>query len=222
MRGISAGCGGHAPVLDILIADDHPVIRSGLRAIFGARPDWRICGEAANGEELVALADRLQPDIVIVDYSLPVLNGIEAMRRVGKAVPKAKMLVYTMHDDDTLVREAVMAGARGYILKHEDDAALLAGVEALARGRTHFSPRVNAWLQPDRLDPRSVPHPLSTRERAVVQLVAEGESNQAIADRWGVSIKTVETQRTSAMKKLGLRSAVEVARYAIRNKLIQP
>lgn len=209
-------------MLAILIADDHPVIRSGLRAILSARPDWQVCGEAADGEELVGLAERLRPDIVIVDYSLPVLNGIEAMRRVGKAVPKAKLLVYTMYDDDTLVREAVMAGARGYILKNEDDAVLLEGIEALARGRTHFSPRVSAWLQPDRLNPQSVPQPLSSRERAVVQLVAEGESNQAIADRWGVSIKTVETQRTSAMKKLGLRNAVEVTRYAIRNKLTQP
>ncbi|MCW5627096.1 MAG: response regulator transcription factor [Burkholderiales bacterium] len=209
-------------MLDILIADDHPVVRSGIRAVLAARPDWRVCGEAATGEETVLLANQLQPEIVIVDYALPVLNGIEAMRQIRKAAPKTKLLVYTMHDDDTLVREAVIAGAQGYILKSEDDATLLAGVDALARGQSHFSQKVSAWLRPELLGGRSVPGPLTTRERAVVQLVAEGDTNQEIADRWGVSIKTVETQRASAMRKLGLRSAVDVARYAIRNRLIQP
>ncbi len=208
----------------ILIADDHPIVRAGVRAVLETQADWHICAEAGNGEVLVRLAIEHKPDVLIVDYSLPVLNGLEATRQLQKAVPKAHVLIYTMHDDNMLIRDALKAGARGYILKSEDDTELLAGVEALTMGKTYFSQRVTECLLEEFLssDKTVTFETLTAREREVVQLVAEGEPNKTIAARWGVSIKTVDTHRTAAMKKLNLRSAVDLARYAIRNKLIQP
>lgn len=208
----------------IVIADDHAIVRAGIRAILEKRRDWQVCAEAEDGEALVRVAREHSPDIVIVDYSLPVLNGVEATRQLEKAAPKARVLIYTMYDEDMLIRNALVAGARGYVLKSEDDSHLIEGVEALIKGKTYFSPRVAAYLSADSSpgENKVVSQTLTVREREVVQLVAEGESNKSIANRWGVSIKTVDTHRTSAMKKLNLRSAVDLVRYAIRNKLILP
>jgi len=211
-------------LVTILIADDHPIVRAGIRAVLETQAGWRICAEAGDGEALVRLALEHRPDVVIVDYSLPVLNGLEATRQLHKAAPKVQVMIYTMHDDDMLIRDALKAGARGYVLKCEDDAKLVAGVEALTKGKTYFSQRVTECLLEEFLtSEKSVAsETLTAREREVVQLVAEGEPNKSIAARWGVSIKTVDSHRTSAMKKLNLHSAVDLARYAIRNKLIQP
>jgi len=210
--------------LRILIADDHPIVRAGIRVVLEAQESWRLCAEATNGAEAVRLALEHQPDIVVIDYSLPVLNGVEAARQIRKAPSEAQVLIYTMHDDDMLIHEALKAGVRGYILKSEEDSELVAGVQALAKGRTHFSQRVTESLLGQFLSGEKTValQTLTSREREVVQLVAEGQSNKAIAKRWGLSIKTVDTHRTSAMKKLNLRTAVDLARYAIRNKLIEP
>lgn len=188
------------------------------------RHDWAVCAEAEDGEALVRIVREHAPDIVIVDYALPVLNGLEAIRQVQKVMPKAQVLIYTMYDDDILVRTALKAGARGYVLKSEDDEYLVNAVEALAKGKTYFSPKVADRLLDDHVPGEMVvaSETLTAREREVVQLVAEGASNKSIAGRWNVSIKTVDTHRTSAMKKLHLRSVVDLVRYAIRNKLIQP
>jgi DNA-binding NarL/FixJ family response regulator len=210
--------------LKILIADDHSIVRAGVKVVLETQGEWRICAEAADGLEAVRLALEHKPDIVVIDYSLPALNGMEAARQIRKALPNAQVLIYTMHDDDMLIHEALKAGARGYILKSEEDAELIAGVQALAKGKTHFSQRVAESLLGQLLNgEKAVPlQTLTAREREVVQLVAEGQSNKSIAKRWGLSIKTVDTHRTSAMKKLNLRTAVDLARYAIRNKLIEP
>lgn len=188
------------------------------------QPDWDVCAEAGDGGALVQLALDHQPHIVIVDYSLPVLNGLEAVRRMRSVAPRAQVLIYTMHDDDMLIRDALKAGVRGYLLKSENDEELVAAIQALIDGKTYFSQRVSECLLEEFLNGDKVvaSQTLTGREREVVQLVAEGGSNRSIAARWGVSIKTVDTHRTSAMKKLGLRSAVDLARYAIRNKLIEP
>lgn len=211
-------------VLKILIADDHPIVRAGIRAVLEAQADWCICAEAGDGGEAVGLALEHEPDVVVIDYSLPVLNGLEAARQMLRAAPKARVLIYTMHGDDMLIRDALKAGVRGYILKSEDDGKLVAGVQALAKGKTYFSQRVAECLLDEFLTGEKVvaSQTLTAREREVVQLVAEGASNKAIAARWGLSIKTIDTHRTSAMKKLNLRSAVDLARYAIRHKLIEP
>jgi len=210
--------------LRIAIADDHPIVRAGVRTVLEGQTGWVVCAEAGDGEALVRLVFAHQPDIAILDYSLPVLNGLEATRQLQKSSPKVQVLIYTMHDDEMLIRDALKAGARGYLLKSEDDDKLVAAVQALIRGKTYFSQRVSECLLDEFLGSEKVmsSQTLTAREREVVQLVAEGESNKNIAARWGVSIKTVDSHRTSAMKKLNLRSAVDLARYAIRNKLIQP
>jgi DNA-binding NarL/FixJ family response regulator len=133
-------------VLNILIADDHPVVRAGLRAVLAVQEDWRVCAEAGDGETLVRLVLELKPDIAIVDCSLPVLSGLEAMRQLQREAPQTRMLVYTMHDDDLLIRDAAAAGAQGYILKSETDETLLAAVAALARGETRLPPRMAECL----------------------------------------------------------------------------
>ena len=210
--------------LRILVVDDHPIVRAGLRAVLETQPGWYVCAEAGNGEEAVRLALEHAPDIVVIDHSLPVLNGLEAVRQVLRTRPYTRMLVYTMHDDDGLIHNALKAGARGYLLKSENDVEVVASVRALAEGKTYFSQRVAKCLLDQLLGSEKTvaSQTLTAREREVVQLVAEGESNKSIARRWGLSIKTVDTHRTSAMKKLNLRTAVDLARYAIRNRLIEP
>lgn len=210
--------------LKILVVDDHPIVRGGLRAVLETQPGWHVCAEAGNGEEAVRLTLEHTPDIVVIDHSLPVLNGLEAVRQVLRSLPDTRMLIYTMHDDDGLIRDALKAGARGYLLKSEDDREVVTSVRALAEGKTYFSQRVAKCLLDQLLSSEKTvaSQTLTAREREVVQLVAEGESNKSIARRWGLSIKTVDTHRTSAMKKLNLRTAVDLARYAIRNRLIEP
>jgi len=210
--------------VSILVADDHPIVRAGIKVVIEAQNDWRVCAEAENGREAVRLALEHKPDIALIDCALPVLNGLEAVRQIGKTLPSVQLLIYTMHDDDGLIRDALRAGVRGYLLKSEDDRELVAGIQALMKGGTYFSQRVAESLRDQMLNGAKTvsPQTLTAREREVVQLVAEGESNKAIARRWGLSVKTVDTHRTSAMRKLNLRTAVDLARYAFRNKLTEP
>ncbi|WP_244420580.1 response regulator [Mesorhizobium japonicum] len=212
------------PRIKIVIADDHPIVRSGIRAVLEQRAEWWVCGEADNGETAVRLAREHAAKIVILDYSLPVLNGLEATRIIRRTMPETEVLIYTMHEDESLIRETLRAGARGYLLKIEDDSELVAAVAALIRGQTYFSPRVSECVLQDFLDGQSdvTSRNLTNREREVVRFVSEGESNKRIAARLGVSVKTVDSHRTTAMRKLGLRNAVDLVRYAIRNKLTLP
>ncbi|RUZ73101.1 response regulator transcription factor [Mesorhizobium sp. M7A.F.Ca.US.006.01.1.1] len=212
------------PRTKIVIADDHPIIRCGIKAVLEQRAEWWVCAEAADGEAAVRLAREHAAEIVILDYGLPVLNGLEATRQIRRAMPETEVLIYTMHEDEGLVREILRAGARGYLLKSEDDSELLAAVAALNRRQTYFSPRVTEYLLDDFLSGQAVDQrpELTPREREVVRLVAEGESNKRIAARLGVSVKTVDSHRTTAMRKLDLRNVVDLVHYAIRNKLTSP
>jgi DNA-binding NarL/FixJ family response regulator len=208
----------------IIIADDHAIVRRGLRMLLEAQPGWEVCCEADNGQQAVDLVLAGQADIAILDYSLPVLNGLEATRQIRLAGPTTEVLLYTMHNNEDLIRDVLKAGARGYVLKTEDDSEIVTAVRALLRKKPYFSPQVAETLLDDFLSGGKVTasDTLSPREREVIQLVAEGKTNKAIADRWAVSVKTVETHRTAAMRKLNLRSGVELALYAVRNKLIEP
>ncbi|WP_262027396.1 response regulator [Microvirga sp. Mcv34] len=208
----------------ILIADDHAIVRRGLQALVQAQPGWEVCGGADTGQRAVDLAIEQQPDVAILDFSLPVLNGLEATRHIRVASPSTEVLVYTMHNNEDVIRDVLKAGARGYVLKTEDDGEVVNAVKALLRKKPYFSPQVAETLLDDFLSCGKVTasDTLSPREREVIQLVAEGQTNKAIADRWAVSVKTVETHRTAAMRKLNLRSGVELALYAVRNKLIEP
>ncbi len=211
----------------ILIADDHGMIRQGLRAAIAARREWEVCGEAENGRVAVELAKELRPDIVILDLTMPELNGLDATRKILAALPRTQVLIQTMHDSEALAQEVLAAGARGYLLKNDAPELLPQAIEALAAGRTFFTPKVSELVMRTLNDPSAVPAAaprsrLTPRERELVQLLAEGKSNKEAADTLGITLNTVETHRKNVMSKLQLRSASDLVRYAIRNNLAQP
>ena len=205
----------------ILIADDHEVVRSGLRAILEAHPNWEVVAEAADGKEAVARAIETQPDVAVIDYSLPLANGIEATRKIRVESPRTEVLIFTMHDNKSLIPVLLNAGARGYLLKSDARRHLISAIESLALHRPFFTAKVSEALldtlltKPNR--ERSV---LTPREQRVVQLIAEGHTGKQIARILGISLKTVETHRASVMRKLNLTSAAALVRYAIRNEIV--
>jgi DNA-binding NarL/FixJ family response regulator len=208
----------------ILIADDHEVVRSGLKAIVEARSGWEVVAEAVDGKEAVAKAVETTPDVAIVDYSLPIMNGIEATRQIRVRSPQTEILIFTMHDSDALLDEALQAGARAFLLKSDAQHYLVAAVESLSGHKPFFTGRLSEKLLDAFLGSqtqRQAPL-LSTRERMVVQLIAEGNSNKDMSGILNLSIKTIETHRASAMRKLSITSTAGLVRYAIRNKLIEP
>lgn len=207
----------------ILIADDHEVVRSGIRGIIEQRPGWKIVAEAADGRQAINLSVATKPDVAILDYSLPLLSGVEVTRQIHARVPRVEILIFTMHDNELLMRELFKAGARGYLLKSEAAQHLVTAVEALAVHRPFFTRRVSEALLETFLSTSSqIEHILTNRERTVVQLVAEGHSNKQIAQVLSISVKTVETHRAAIMRKLGFKSTAELVRYAVRTKIIDP
>jgi len=204
--------------------DDHDVVRAGLRRILERRARWEVVGEAADGGEAVAQASALNPDIVLVDFSLPVINGVEVTRQIRSRLPNVEVLVFTMHDREILMAELLKAGARGYLLKSDAVHLLEAAVESLALHRPFFTDSVSKAMVSSYLKgagPSSI-HPLTQRECGVVKLVAEGHSNKEIAAILSITLKTVETHRASAMRKLNYTSSASLIRYAVRNKLVDP
>ena len=209
--------------LRILIADDHGLVRRGARAILHSRHGWRVVGEAANGREAVEKAIELKPDVAILDISMPELDGVEATRQTIEAVPDTKVLVLTMHESDQMVRRALDAGARGYLLKSDLTNCLAKAVKAIAEGKRFLTPKVSEIVldgflktrsgdqQGERRGTRTTP-----REIEIVRLLAEGKSNKEIAALLGIAVRTVETHRAKIMLKLGLHSMAELIHYAIR------
>ena len=211
----------------ILIADDHEMVRQGLRRVIIDAGSWDIIGEAVDGREAVELAKRTRPDVVVIDYSMPNLNGLEATRQIRAALPGTEVLVLTMHDSESLVREVLSAGAKGFVLKSDAGRVLLQGIETLLQHRPYFSSSIselllNAYVAEAGERARESSTVLTAREREVVQLLAEGRSTKEAADQLGLSVKTVETHRANVMRKLGLQSFAELVRYAIRNNIIAP
>ena len=207
----------------ILIADDHDVVRSGLRLILESHPGWEIAAEAADGKDAVAKALETRPDVAVLDYSMPLVNGAEATRQIRKRNPSIEVLIFTMLDNDALVGEVLEAGAKAYLLKSEAKQHLIAAVEALSHHKPYFSDQISeklleTFLMTQKEHPRAV---LSPRERIVVQLIAEGRRNKEMSSILNLSIKTIESHRASAMRKLNITSAAGLVRYAIRNKLIE-
>lgn len=211
-------------VTRILIADDHEVVRSGLRSILEARQGWQVVAEAETGKDAIAKAIASNPDIAIIDYSLPLLNGIEATRQIRARLPKVEILIFTMHDSDVLVGDLLEAGARAYLLKSDAKQYLIAAVEALTNHKPFFTGRVSQQLLDSYLTshPTRGEHLLSPRERLIVQLIAEGHGNKEMGAILNLSVKTIESHRASAMRKLKVTSTAAVVRYAIRNKLVEP
>jgi DNA-binding NarL/FixJ family response regulator len=213
----------------MVIADDHDVVREGLRALLANDPSWKVCGEAATGREAVALAAEKKPDVVILDVSMPDLNGIEAARQIRRISPRSEILILTMHDSDQLLGEALDMGVRGYVLKSDAGRELVAAVDALVRHRPFFSSGVaetllDGYRRGDRKRSRQrLDHyRLTPRERQIVQLLAEGKSNKEVAVALGISVKTAETHRSNVFQKLEIHSLAELVRYAIRNKIVEP
>jgi DNA-binding NarL/FixJ family response regulator len=209
-------------VTRILIADDHEVVRSGLRSILEAQPNWEVVAEATDGKEAVLKAIATKPDVAVLDYSLPVLNGVEATRQIRARVPETEVLIFTMHESETLMRELLQAGARGYLLKSDARQFLITAVQSLAAHKPFFTSRVSETLLESFLTTTEGDRGILTaRERTVVQLIAEGRTNKQIASVLNISLKTVETHRATAMRKLNLTSTAGVVRYAIRNQLVE-
>ena len=206
----------------ILIADDHEVVRSGLRAIIETRADWAVSGEAVDGREATALALKLKPDVAIVDYSMPVLNGLEVCRRIKSQHLHTEVLILTMHESEEILTEALLAGARGFLLKSDTRSHLVTAVDALLDRQPYFTSVLLEKLLHDYLLSRKGKSEvtLSAREQSVVQLIAEGHTNKSVGAVLNLSVKTVETHRASAMRKLNVSSTAELVRYAIRTKLI--
>ena len=207
-------------MLRILIADDHAVVRSGLRALLSEREGWQVVAEAADGKEAVAQALATAPDIAIVDYSLPLLNGVEVTRQIRQRSPCTEVILFTMYDNDNLIHDLLHAGALGYLLKTDAKRLLMTAVESVAQHKPFFTGIVSETLRRAFMT-KSMDSPLTARERSVVQLIAEGHSNKRIASILNLSAKTVETHRASAHHKLDLHSTAELVRYAIRNNIIQ-
>lgn len=205
----------------ILLADDHVMVRQGFRMILAAQPDMEIVGEAGNGREALELAEKLQPDVVVMDVAMPELNGIEATRRLAASSPRTRVLALSMYKDSVYVREILRAGARGYLLKDAIDRDLLAAVRAVAGGEGYLSPAVSEAVLSDYR--RHVSDPLdllSSREREVLQLIAEGKTNKDIASALKLSVYTVDAHRGRIMEKLNLHSVGELVRFAVRHGLI--
>jgi DNA-binding NarL/FixJ family response regulator len=211
----------------IITVDDHEVVRQGLRSILETQPGWSVVGEAGDGREAVERAGELRPDIMIMDISMPCLNGLEATHQILKNYPEIRILVLTLHDNDHLLRQVLASGARGYLLKSDASRELIIAVEALSLNRVYFSPKVTGFVlnrfadRAAKCDTEEPASPLTSREREVVQLVAEGKSNKEAAGILKISVKTVETHRKNIMDKLGLTSVSDVVRYAIRNHIIE-
>lgn len=205
----------------IILADDHTIVRKGLRMILAAQPDMEVVGEASNGNEAVELVKSLEPDVVIMDVNMAELNGIEGARRISEATPKTKILALSMHRDAVYVREMLRAGAKGYLVKDIDDDALIDAVRAVARGDAYLSPAIaNSVLDEYRKHVTNPIDLLTPREREVLQLVAEGKTNKEIATHLSLSVYTVEAHRSRLMEKLNLHSTGDLVRFAIRNGFI--
>jgi DNA-binding NarL/FixJ family response regulator len=213
--------------LRILIADDHTVVRAGLRALLEFHDGWHVCAEASDGRDAVEKASKLKPDVAILDIGMPLLNGVEATRQIRIASPATEILILTMHESDDLLQQVVDAGARGYILKDDADRVLIAAVEAAQQHKAYFSTRLGTPV-PGELPAVSaektkhVRPRLTPREREILQLLAEGKSNKEVAGLLGISVNTAEAHRANIMLKLGVHSLAELVHYAIRNQIIKP
>lgn len=214
--------------LRVVVADDHEVVRKGLRSILEEQPGWEVAGEACDGREAVDKVKALRPDVSVVDVGMPGLNGLEATRQMLRNDPQARVLILTMHESDPLIREVLDAGARGYLLKTDASRDLVSAVDAIRKNKTYFTARVAQMVLDGYLDkkPRTPAEDVPTsrltpRQREIVQLLAEGKSSKEVAVALGLSVKTAETHRANIMRRLNCHSVSELVRYAIRNNIIQ-
>jgi two-component system response regulator NreC len=212
--------------LRILIADDHEVVREGVRAMIEQEPGWEVCGVATNGREAVALALKLKPDLVIVDMTMPELDGVQVVRQIKRALPQTEMLVFSAHESESIISEAFAAGAKSYIRKADAGRHLISALRSLQQHKPFFTDEVSKvlfarFLNGVSKEDTGATEKLSAREREIVRLLAEGKSNKENALVLGISIRTIETHRATVMRKLRLDSLAGLVRYAIRNGIVE-
>lgn len=221
----------------ILIADDHSVVRSGVRALLKSSPTYRVVGEAADGSEVVSLAKRCRPDVVIMDISMPGVNGFQATRVLRREVPGAKIVILTVHEDEEYVYQMLKAGASGYVLKSAGKKEIFAAIDSAMSGDRFFSPGVsrliiegfihredneqNKQKKPDNPHPPAGMPQLTKREVEVLQYIAQGYTNRKIAEQLYLSIRTINTHRTNLMQKLDLHDTARLVRYAIEHGFVK-
>jgi two-component system response regulator NreC len=213
----------------ILIADDHALIREGTRVLIDREPGWEVCGQASTGREAVAKAIELKPDVVILDMTMPELNGLDAAVQIMRKVPETDVVMLSAYGSEDVIRSAFEAGVKSFILKTETEEFLVNAIKSLVRHERFFTPRVSQILFSTIFDrakgARAESEPsegLSAREREVVQLLAEGKTNKEVAEALQISVRTAENHRASVLRKLNLDSVVDLVRYAIRNQMIEP
>ncbi|MCX8062820.1 MAG: response regulator transcription factor [Anaerolineales bacterium] len=209
----------------ILLADDHTILRDGIRSLIEDEPDMEVVGEAEDGITVVKLADSLKPDVILMDLAMPLLNGLEATRQIRKMNPHAKILILTMHENEEYIRQVLAAGAMGYILKDAAARELLGAIRSVNKGEVILSPAITRLIVTDYLrwgdlSSRDSSDGLTDRERQILQLIAEGYTNKQIAEILSISIKTVQAHRLNLMKKLDLHDRGELIKYAIQKKII--
>ena len=216
--------------LRLLVADDHELVRRGMRAIIEAQPGWSVAAEANDGRQAVEKAKEVKPEVALLDIGMPVLNGLEAARQIAKTEERTKILIVTVHESDPLVRDVLDVGARGYVLKSDAGRDLVAAVNAVRNNKTYFTPKVAQMVQDGYLDRKNSQNlggggpasRLTPRQREIVQLLAEGRSSKEVAVALGLSIKTAETHRANIMTRLNCHSISELVCYAVRHHIIQP
>ncbi len=216
-------------MLRILVADDHDLMRRGIKSLLQSHAGWEVCGEAHTGREAVTKAEELKPDVVILDISMPDLNGVDAAKRIRKVSPDTEVLILSVHYSDQLIRDILEAGVRGYIVKSDSDRDLIIAVETLANHKPFFTPRATEVMLTNFNEGKTRTEPpetmrdrLTSREREIVQLLAEGKSSKEVASSLNISVKTAETHRANIMRKLQLHTVSELVRYAVRNQIIEP
>jgi DNA-binding NarL/FixJ family response regulator len=208
----------------ILIADDHEMVRAGIRAVLAGREGWEIVAEAGDGRDAIAKALQTRPHVAVVDYFLPIIDGVEVTRQIRDRLPGTEVLIFTLHDDDAVMSEVLNAGARAFVLKSEANELLVSAVAALEHHRPFFSRKLSERLVQGYLakGSRTPLDLLTPRERTIVQLITEGNTNQQIASLLNLSVKTIESHRAGAMAKIGATSTAGIVRYAIKHKLVKP
>jgi len=206
----------------VILADDHTIVREGIRSLIESKENIEVVAEVENGRDAVQKTAELKPDVVIMDISMPILNGFEATRQVVRQPQKSKVLVLTMHEDRETIRQVLRAGAAGCLSKKSAVTELVDAIVAVDRGEAFFSPSVSKLLLEDYMNagPVSAEEPLTSREKEVLQMVSEGRGNKEIADLLCISVKTVEGHKENIKKKIGARDAIDLLRYAISKGLI--
>jgi two-component system response regulator NreC len=206
----------------IVLADDHVLVRQGLKSLL-EREGFQVVAEASDGQEALAHVESLQPDIAVMDISMPTLNGLSAAQKMSRASPKTKTILLTQHDESQYIREALEAGVKGYVLKNQVASDLLLAIRQVSRGQVYLSPGVSsAVVEAYQAKSERSENPLTPRERQVLQLIAEGKSTKDVASLLGISVKTAESHRTRLMQKLDIHETASLVRYAVRHGIVQP